>query len=236
HRHRGRPTVGGAQRVAVPATPRPVTEDVAAARPIGVVGLAATQRQGHQEGVPRRLQVADDADAVEAAVQQQDTRADAQPPAAAQQALEDLFEVFAFGHGGQRQGDPLTAQGQVHGGVGVEVAGAVAGLAAVDLGAASQGQAVVGDQRQVDGQPLPTPAQPTGQAVGQGGVEAALQFVPVRQPVAQGQPRGLGRGGAEQAPAGGGQGGQPGGGGQQQVEERPGRAAGAEVGQAQVGL
>ena len=42
----------------------------------------------------------------------------------------------------------------VGGGVGVEVAGAVLGLGAVDLVEVAERLAVVGDQRQVDGQPL----------------------------------------------------------------------------------
>ena len=65
---------------------------------------------------------------------------------------------------------------EVGGGVGVEVAGAALGLAAVDLAGADQRQAVVGDQGQVDGQALAAAAQGRRQVGGQGAVEAALQL------------------------------------------------------------
>src|SRR5512142_1516400 len=61
------------------------------------------------------------------------------------------------------------------------LAGAVLGLAAVDLLAVAEGLPVVGDQGQVDRQPLPAAAQRLGEPARQGEVEAALQLRVVRE-------------------------------------------------------
>src|SRR5206468_5345188 len=64
----------------------------------------------------------------------------------------------------------------VGGRVGMEVAGAALGVAAVDLRGVMQRLAVVGDEGEVDGQGLALAAQRLGQVAVQGAVEAALQL------------------------------------------------------------
>ena len=108
----------------------------------------------HQERVPRRLEVADHRHAVEAAIQQQQPGPDADARRLAEQALDHVLERLALAHAGQGHGEPLPVADDIGGGVGVEVAGAALGLAAVDLVDVAEGLAVVGDQGQVDGQPL----------------------------------------------------------------------------------
>ena len=92
-----------------------------------------------------------------------------------EQALDHVLERLALRHAGQGHGVALPLADDVGGGVGVEVAGAALGLAAVDLVEVAEGLAVVGDQGQVDGQPLEVLAQGLGQVPGQGGVELPLQ-------------------------------------------------------------
>ena len=129
----------------------------------------------HQERVPRRLEVADHRHAVEAAIEQEQPGPDAHAGGLPEQALDHVLERLALRHAGQGDGVPLPLADDVGGGVGVEVAGAVLGLAAVDLVEVAEGLAVVGDQGQVDGQPLEVLAERLGQVPGQRGVELPLQ-------------------------------------------------------------
>ena len=110
------------------------------------------------------------------------------------------------------------------------------GLAAVDLVEVAEGLAVVGDQGQVDGQPLAVLAQRLGQVPGQGGVEPPLQGGVVGQGGQQGLAGRLVGGGVAEAPAGVGQRGDPGGGGQQQRPEDLGRGLALVVLELEVGL
>src|SRR5207249_4611368 len=90
-------------------------------------------------------------------------------------------------------------------GVGVEMAGAVFGGAAVDLALVVQRQAVVGDQVQVDGHGLAAAAQAARQLALQSAVYAALQLVGLGQGGEQGVvDSGVG-GGVAQGRAGGGE-------------------------------
>ena len=100
------------------------------------------------------MEVADDRHTVEAAIQQEQSRPDAQACGLTQEALEHFLERFALLHPGQGHGITLPFADQVSGGVGVEVTGAALGLATVDLVEVAKRLAVVGDQGQVDGQSL----------------------------------------------------------------------------------
>src|SRR5205807_1069159 len=73
-------------------------------------------------------------------------------------------------------GKAQATANDIGGGIGVEGAGAALGLAAVNLLQVVQGQAVVGDQVQVDGQGLPAAPQSLGQVALQGAIDAALQL------------------------------------------------------------
>ena len=108
----------------------------------------------------------------------------------------------------------------------MEVAGAVLGLAAVDLVGVAERAAVVGDQGQVDGQPLEVLAQRLGQVPGQGAVELPLGLGVVGQGGQQGLACRLVGGGVAEALAGVGQRGDPGGGGEQERQEQSGEALG----------
>src|SRR5262249_57716733 len=112
----------------------------------GVVGRAAAQDQGHQEGVAGPLQVADDPDRAEAPVQKQVTRPHAGPGRLAEQLADYLFEGLALGDTSQGYGEALAVADDVGGGVGVEVAGAGAGFGGGDLGGGRAGGGGGGDQ------------------------------------------------------------------------------------------
>src|SRR5215831_20966113 len=193
------------QGVTPPAALLPAGEHPAGAGPFGVVGLAATQDQRRQKRVAGPLQVADNRDRAETPVQQQVTRPDAGPGRLPEQLPDDLREGLPLGDADQRHTEALALAGDVGGGIGVEVAGATAGLAAVDLGGVVQRLAVVGHQLQVDGQRLPALTQDPGQVALQRPVEATLQFGDVRQGGQQGIAGGCVRWRIAQGPASGGQ-------------------------------
>ena len=109
-----------------------------------------------------RLEVADHRHAVEAPIQQEQPGSDADARRLPEEPLDHVLERLALGHAGQGDGVPLPLADDVGGGVGVEVAGAVLGLGAIDLVEVAERLAVVGDQRQVDGQPLAVSAQRLG--------------------------------------------------------------------------
>jgi hypothetical protein len=90
--------------------------------------------------------------------------------------LHDLLHRLALGDRRQRDREPLPSQDDVRGGIGVEVTGAALGLPTVDLLGVAEVLAVIGDQGQVDRQPLAPPAQRSGQTTGQGAVELPLKF------------------------------------------------------------
>src|SRR5205085_10185504 len=137
--------------------------------------------------------------------------------------------------GGQRQGQALAAVVDVGGGVGVEVAGARAGLRAVDLQLGVQRQPVVGDQDQVDGHLLRPAEQPARRLHRQGAVQPPQAVAFGLERLEGGPADGVAAGGGGQRPAGGGQGAKPGAGGEQDVEQHRGGAGGAVVLQAQAG-
>jgi hypothetical protein len=118
----------------------------------------------------------------------------------------------------------------------VEVAGAALGLATVDLVEVAGRLTVVGDQGQVEGQPLAVCAQRLGQMTGECGVEPPLQFGVVGQRGQQCLARRLVAGGVFQALAGIGQRGDPSGGGQQQRPEDVGGGLALVVPELEVGL
>jgi hypothetical protein len=92
----------------------------------------------------------------------------------------------------------LPVAHHIGGGVGVEVAGAALGLAAADLVEVAERLAMVGDQCQVNGQPLEVRAQRLGRVPGQRGIELLLQLGVAGQGRQQGLARRLvGRGVAE---------------------------------------
>ena len=166
--------------------------------------------------MPGRLEVADHRHAVEATIEQQQPGPDAHAGGLTEQPLDYVLERLALLDAGQGDGVALPLADDVGGGVGVEVAGAALGLAAVDLVEVAEGLAVVGDQGQVDGQPLEVLAQRLGQVPGQRGVELPLQDGVVGK---SGQERLACRlvgGGVAKALAGVGQRGDPGGSGQQE--------------------
>src|SRR6202035_5129977 len=115
HRHRGRPSAGLPQGVSIPATAPPVLVHPAAARPLGMVGLATAADQGHQERVACRLQVADHVHAVKLPVQQQQRRSYARRGGAAEQAADYLFERIAVVDDRQGDGKALPPENQVDG-------------------------------------------------------------------------------------------------------------------------
>jgi hypothetical protein len=173
----------------------------------------------HQERVAGRLEVADHRHAVEAAIEQQEPGPDPDACGLSQEAPDHVLERLALGHAGHGHGVALPLADDVGGGIGVEVAGAVLGLAAVDLAEVAEGLAVVGDQRQVDGQPLEVSAQRLGQVTGEGRVELPLQLGIVGERRQQRLAGRLVRGGVAEPPAGVGERGDAGGGGQQQRPE-----------------
>src|SRR3712207_4007588 len=118
----------------------------------------------------------------------------------------------------------------------MEVAGALLGLAAVDLARVAQRLAVVGDQDQVDGQGLAPSAEGLGEITLQGAVEAALQLVDVGGGGHQGGMDGGVAGGVAQGGAGGGAGDESGGGVEEDGQEVKGGTAGPVVLEAQVAL
>src|SRR5207248_516254 len=121
-------------------------------------------------------------------------------------------------------------------GIGVEVAGTVAGLAAVDLVGVAQGLAVVGHELQVDGQGLSAAAEGLGQVALQGAVEAALQLRDRGQGSQQGIVGGRIGGRSPQGSAGGGQGADTRGSPKENGPQDAGLAGGAVVFQADIPL
>ncbi len=95
--------------------------------------------------------------------------------------MHDDLQVLTLLDPRQRHGEPLALADQVQAGVGMEMAGAGLGLTAVDLLEVVCGLAMIGDQGQVDGQPLPAPPQLGGQAGPQRPVDAPLQLGVIRQ-------------------------------------------------------
>jgi hypothetical protein len=102
------------------------------------------------------LQVTDDVHAAKAPIQQQITRSDTGAGRCPQQALQYRRQgvVAADRREGDREASAFADD--IGGGVGVEVTGTALGLAAVDLAAVVQGLAVVGNEREVNGQGLAT--------------------------------------------------------------------------------
>src|SRR5215469_35351 len=152
--HRGPLLVITLQAVAAPAALGPQGEHPAAAGTTGMVGLAAPLHQRHQERIAAALQVADHSHRAESPVQQQVTRPDRRLGRLPQQLPENLRERLALADRTQSHRKALPLADNIGGGVGMEVAGAVAGLAAVDLVVADQWLAVVGHQLEVDSQGL----------------------------------------------------------------------------------
>ena len=141
-----------------------------------MLGVAAVAGHRHQERPPRLLQVADDLDAVEAAVQEQQAGPEPRLGHQVEQLLEHVLEPLGAGHRGHRQGEPLAVEHDVGGGVGEERAGAGLPLAAVDLVAVQGMLAIVGDEGQVDGdaeRPLAVAAEGPGQVGAEGGIDLA---------------------------------------------------------------
>ena len=68
--------------------------------------------------------------------------------------MHDVGQRFALEHVGQRQGKALAFADDIGGGIGVEMAGATLGLAAVNLDGVQERLSMVGDEHQVDGQGL----------------------------------------------------------------------------------
>jgi hypothetical protein len=140
-----------AQRVFAPPALLALLEDVRAAGAQRMIGWAAVTDHRHQKRRPRGLEVADDRDAVELAVQHQE--ADLDPGGA------HLFEQFAgeVGHRqaprrrGQRDGVAPSLVDHVGRAVAVERAGALLGLAADDEGVGRGVGAVGEEQGQVEG-------------------------------------------------------------------------------------
>lgn len=113
-------------------------------------GFAATQHQRHQPSVAGVLQVADHVHAAKSAIQQQITWADAGSRRFTQQALQHGRQSVVATH--RREGDREASAfaDDVGGGIGMEVAGAVLGLAAVNFLGTVPGLAVIGDEGKVD--------------------------------------------------------------------------------------
>src|SRR5207248_3245114 len=170
----------------------------------------------------------------EAPVQQQVAGPHARLGGLPQQVADHVAQRLALADVGQGHGEALALADDVGGGVGVEVAGAALGRAAVDLVRVVPVAAVVGDQVQVDGDRLPTAAQGVGQVALQGAVEAALQLVARREGSQEGVVGGLVAGGVEQGLAGGPQGGDAGGGVAEEGEQGGGGGLGAVVLEAEV--
>src|SRR5947199_229624 len=139
----------------------------------------------------------------EAPVQQQVAGPHARLGRLPQQVADDVAQGLALADVGQGHGKALALADDVGGGVGVEVAGATLGRAAVDLVGVVPGAAVVGDQVQVDGEGPPAAAQGVRQVALQGAVEAALQLVDLGEGGQEGVVGGLVAGGVEQGLAGG---------------------------------
>jgi len=230
----GRAALWSCQTVLAEAAALPVGEHTGPARPLGVIGLPSPQRHRHQERSPRRLQVAQHADRVKPAVQQQQRGSHAGLAGRAQPALQHVGQVFALADVAEGHGHALAALDQVSGGVGVEVRRAALDLAAVEFVGVLVGLAVVGQQREIDGQPLAAATQ-LGQAGAQGPVAAPFQELAFRQIGQQRLADGLGRGRPPQAEGGREQRGQPGTGGEDDREQRLGWTGPAVVGQREVG-
>ena len=150
--------------------------------------------------------------------------------------MDDILERLALADAGQGDGVPLPLADDVGGGIGVEVAGAVLGLGAVDLAEVAEGFAVVRDQRQIDGQPLEALAERLGQVPGQRGVESPLQCGVVGERRQQRLARRLVGGGVAEPLAGVGERGDAGGGGQQQRPQDGGRGLPLVILELEVGL
>jgi hypothetical protein len=99
-----------------------------------------------------------------------------------------------------------------------------------------QGQAVVGNQMQVDGQGLTLATQAAGQVALQGAVEAALEFLNRGQGGQQGIMDGSVRGSVTKGGAGRRQGGNAAGGVAEDGPEPAGSTLGAVISQAEMGL
>ncbi len=140
--------------------------------------------------------------------------------------VEDRLHLLALVHHGEGEGVALAAVVDVGGGVGVEVAGAALGLAAVDLGLVAHGLAVVGDQGQVHGHALGPAAQVAGHVVAEAAVEASEQLVAHGDPGEPGLADGLARGGRGEGEGGAGEGAEARAGGEEDVEHDAGGAEG----------
>lgn len=173
--HGGRLAIGIGQRIARPAVVFVCGKPIGTARPPRIRGFTAAADDRHEERITRCLEIADDFNAVEAPVKQQQTRTYARAARRAQQLLEHTDHSRAPFNPHQCDRKALAFMHYVTGGIGMKVGGAALGLTAIDLLEALMGLAVVGDQRHVDRQAASASAQRFGQLRREATVELLLQ-------------------------------------------------------------
>jgi hypothetical protein len=132
------------QLIAAKAATPPAGEHPRSPRTLGRIGRATRERHRHQERVAGRLQVTNDLDAVKTTVPKQPLGSDACLTSQTEQALQHVGQLLALADIAEGHRQALTALDQVGGGVGVEVAGAALGLAAVQFVGLVPGLTVVG--------------------------------------------------------------------------------------------
>ena len=146
-----------------------------------VFRLASPQQDRNDVSELRPLQIRKHRNAVKPLVQQQIADFDAPPANELHQFLDDLFHAGAGFDRHQRHRVAVAFVDHRRRGVGVEVAGSRFGFAAKDLLDVERRLAVVGNQRQIDGQDARLSQQRLGQLVTQAAIQSLLQLPDVRQ-------------------------------------------------------
>jgi hypothetical protein len=145
-----------------------------------VIDAASTADYRHDKGVACLVEIPYHRHAAEAAVEQEQTRADPGLPDQVQQALEHLDHRGTVLNANQGHGKALSPTHDIGAGIGMKVGRTAFGLAPVNLGGLLMGLAVVRDQGQVDGHALGPLAQAFGELSREQSIHSLFQRYRVR--------------------------------------------------------
>ena len=161
--HGGGLLVGIGQGIGVPATALDLCKDLSAAGTPWVIDAASTADYRQDKGVARLVEMPYHRPASDAAVEQEQPRADPGLPDQVHQALEHLDHGGPVLNADQGHGKALAPAHDIGGGIGMKVSRTAFGLAPVNLGGLLMRLAVVRDQGQVDGHAVGPLAQAFGE-------------------------------------------------------------------------